>query len=656
MEAAERDTDVRVEIPAASLSERMNRPLLQELKPFSPKELALERRYTEEVAQEMGSLWENECAKYEESISVSINNTLRKVPRRNYANTRGEVQDPTLYPYDTSCYPLLDAYDHLYSAGHRQPIEDLAVLPCTVPLELREDALERGDFTLQGYMPASLHSIVETLVQQGTVNWPVLEEFPYLIRLFEQSISHSSFYMSGRLSSEFWNPTALQDIEPAIAGDPKRQKCYGPAFLPRNRQERSTILLNILRHSMSELQRDHTLSTAVMLRLMRHHDFDDVHVMRKLLAIMRSEFVQCEDPYVENDEQVDHFCPTWQLFVSRFQYALAIGITYMTREHAVAIASFVRVTYCREFLKRGPIASGDIEEKRKILLKRNLMNLRAEDDAETFDTAGGNSVPGDLIAHIVEALGMHAATARRQLVASQKDSSITDDNLAKTLDSYLNSVQTLVGIAEATFQSLPSISRFYSIASSLVSSLCLGLVDTGDTVLGDEEQLAGLIQSRHRTGYLAHTLNNLFDSRLTMPRRFCVGITQATAQFHGRPKKGLPADDSERGQLLHAVDVALHGRPSDDVRDAVRGLFLRELVDIRSSGVGYGDFLLWCRFEVTPLDPILFWKHFLFPCEEDDSDEEDDEEDADAVNWDVDEVSLVNAGVAAPFFGQIHSL
>jgi hypothetical protein len=94
--------------------------------------------------------------------------------------------------------------------------------------------------------------------------------------------------------------------------------------------------------------------------------------------------------------------------------------------------------------------------------------------------------------------------------------------------------------------------------------------------------------------------------------------------------------------LMNAVAIALEARPHNDIKDAVRGLFIQNMVDVRFSGIGYGDFMLWCRFEVTPLDPVMFWKYCMFPLEELPSDDEEEEDDdAESVDWDVDEVRVL---------------
>jgi hypothetical protein len=521
-------------------------------------------------------------------------------------------------------------------------------------------------------MPSSLHCIVETMVQNN-VNWPVLEEFPNIVRLLQLSQFANNQFM-GKLNhmdgldslladdghgipDDLRNFSALADIESPtpldeedVASSPssdERNRKYGPAHLPVNRKKRADVLLKLLRHSMSELQRDLTLATAVIVRLLRHHDLDDVTVLRKLLAILCSEYVVCEFPYAE-EEPLDHFCGTWQLFIQRLPLVLAFGITNITREHATAIAGFVRATYFREFgyVLDDP-ESSDVKQKGKSLMKRNLLSLRAEDDEVAFGRTGDkSSVPVDLVQGITMALGIRAAVDRRRLVSYRGDDSDSISNnplIAETLDSYYNCLSALVDIGEASVLILPCNTRFFRQASCLVKSFCRALVETGANFLNDELMETAEF-SEQNTGYLAHGQKELFESRLSTPLRFTTGISEATDKFQSLPKATVTHTNSH-DQLMNAVDIALKARPPNDIRDAVRGLFVRNLVDVRFSGVGYGDFMLWCRFEVTPLDPVLFWKYCMYPLEELDSDDEedDDEEDSESVDWDVDEVRTLYA-------------
>jgi hypothetical protein len=649
-------------IPAVTATSEEDRPLLQGYERLSSAEVQIQADLADVVSREMESIWEEECAKYEETIAVIIDGKSRKVPRRNYANQKGEVTDPTLYPYHTSCYPLLDAYDHLYDGpGQKQPIEALAVQPCPVPLDVRQDTLDRGNFNLQGYLPSSLHCIIETMVQNN-VDWPVLEEFPQVLRLLQESQFHNNKYMGNKIPDDgdeyesFFSYTALEDIEfPSLALDEDddedamslmsrfvRNKKYGPGHLPTERKERAALLLNLLRHSMSELQRDHTLATAVIVRLMRHHDLDDVTILRQLLAILCAEYVVCD--MEGEDEPGDHFCGTWQLFIQRLPLVLAFGITFMTREHATAIAGFVRATYFREFgyVLDDP-ESSDVKQKGKSLMKRNLLSLRGEDDVVAFGRTGTTSVPVDLVLGITMALGVRAAIDRRRLVSLLEvysGSMVMDSRgIAESLDSYYNCLSALVDIGEASVLILPCNARFFRQASCLVRSLCRALVETGANFLEDDLVETGVYSEQHNTFYLAHAQMELFESRLSSPLRFTAGISEATSKFQSFPKATI-SHTNEFDQFMNTVAIAVNARPHNDIRDAVRGLFVRNMVDVRFSGLGYGDFMLWCRFEVTPLDPVLFWKYCMYPLEElpSDDEEDDDDEDEESVDWDVDEV------------------
>jgi len=144
------------------------------------------------------------------------------------------------------------------------------------------------------------------------------------------------------------------------------------------------------------------------------------------------------------------------------------------------------------------------------------------------------------------------------------------------------------------------------------------------------------------TEYLGLLVPALRESRLVAPFRFSDRIANATAI-----SKNLSIHpdhlSSGRDQVIHAIRQCLEGRPHIDIKETVHGLFTRELVDIRQSGFGYGDFLLWCRFEITTLETGLFWFDCAFPDEEDEDSEDEDEDtpDEQVLQWDADEVSPV---------------
>ena len=67
--------------------------------------------------------------------------------------------------------------------------------------------------------------------------------------------------------------------------------------------------------------------------------------------------------------------------------------------------------------------------------------------------------------------------------------------------------------------------------------------------------------------------------------------------------------------------------PSVGLQIVVKGLFLSQLVDVEYSGVGYGDFLVWCKLPISIYDPMLYEHIVNYPqYSEDDSDEDTDED------------------------------
>jgi hypothetical protein len=142
----------------------------------------------------------------------------------------------------------------------------------------------------------------------------------------------------------------------------------------------------------------------------------------------------------------------------------------------------------------------------------------------------------------------------------------------------------------------------------------------------------------------------LAGTRMCMPTRLADCITHATDILHRLDKVSDAANFQDK--LYCKIQQVYCGRPPSDVRDAVRALFVREIVDVREAFLGFADFLLWCRFpyDITPLDPVVCAYGTNFPCEADDSDDsesDDDDDDSDdessasgeacVMNWCADE-------------------
>jgi hypothetical protein len=257
--------------------------------------------------------------------------------------------------------------------------------------------------------------------------------------------------------------------------------------------------------------------------------------------------------------------------------------------------------------------------------------LRAELDNEEYDDEDDEmspkrwdrkKVPCHLIRWIVLALGTVAQKQRELKFQSSKrelgtlvDTTwnidqwkahtlpfVTEYDMACSLDTYFQCIRGLVAIAESSIQILPGdTSRFYDLASAIVSQFvyCLHpLTPDSDAYLGLEMQ-----------GEEGN------EMRLANPLRYASCILKATAlakkqASFKQPTCKLQLDRVQCRALAAAMHQTLenHHLP-DDVREAVRALFIRNLVDLRITGFGYGDFLLWCgyTYEISPLEPALFW-------------------------------------------------
>ena len=98
--------------------------------------------------------------------------------------------------------------------------------------------------------------------------------------------------------------------------------------------------------------------------------------------------------------------------------------------------------------------------------------------------------------------------------------------------------------------------------------------------------------------------------RLIHPFRYSASITDATQCFLRRQKLQQEVQAIDKtSHYCHLQKIATKVTkevPIQDVVDLVRSLFVRDLVDVRQCGCGYGDFLVWCGLETLPLDPLLF--------------------------------------------------
>lgn len=322
---------------------------------------------------------------------------------------------------------------------------------------------------------------------------------------------------------------------------------------------------------------------------------------------------------------------------------IACGITTLTTEHATALSAFVLHEYdmisdavalmddtffdstftshneddgefslsntskdssSSKTQSKFALRKRKVKVQQKDILKQNLFfyqNTHSTHYQRETPLGGGNrTVSGGIAAphqtndepfrthmilNIIHGLGMHAQSDRRQLEhlrrlmkekkiyfkenkeksegletqpMNEKKQILLQYKLA--MHSWINCLRALVDIAEHTVRRLPQNPRCTEIGGKLVNAFV--------------------------GAYVEHWGQNVSN-----PTRYAHSITCASDPIYNLNRRW---EDS--GILT----------PDKDVQDVVRSLFLRDLVDLSVSKCGYGDWLVWCKLRVNPLDPLLF--------------------------------------------------
>jgi len=460
----------------------------------------------------------------------------------------------------------------------------------------------------------------------GEFNTLVPDFMPASLEAMQESFllgNASAPYVAGEM---FWARIAsgFEDLE-EHRQDWDKNRQYTPLLLRSvslsalqlwdNGNQRRAVLLKLLKHALSELQRDMKLASAVLLALCRCHDLDDVDVFRQVLVVLDTEcrVVRCEFAcdLSDEDETFNHHCTEWKHFLlSATQKVFIFGITCFTEEHAICLASFVRYCFLREFgmLVRGA-SEETVEGKRKHLLKRTVgARRRAEDDEMEYRRGDDNQqTPLDVIHSIVLGLGERARMDRND--AGTTIGASNEDLILKGMLTYQNCLRALVSIANSAIQILPQNERFYDLAGALVFAIvqCVSQFDIKVEEGGFEKV------EDSENDYFVNRHEYLKDNRLIRPFRYANHISCSTSLKRDRIEQQrllesdrLTLSVSERMQR-DFVEWHSYAKPPDAILFALRGLYLRNLIDVRSCEFGYGDCLVLCRFDVTPHDPLLFW-------------------------------------------------
>jgi hypothetical protein len=588
--------------------------------------------------------WMKETKKYEKTIKVTIDDNWgagRKtlvVPRRNYFNSQGIVQDPTLFPYHNSLYNLMDCYDRLNCANMDIIPLSADVIRFTPPTLLSENPFEflEWDNVESPVFPScselaialstgcNLTEYEANYLQEQAIQAHYLQEhaiqapskFWFMISTNLGFHRFNFPHLNEVIDSDEWYAKVMPNIKETAQVEFKLS--FGPEYLPRDRLERSEILLKLIRHSLSEMQRDFKLAAAVLTLMIRLRDLDDVTVLRKLLVVIDSEYFPCGKP-CDHSEAVDHDCSDWSEFYRQFWiHVLPLGLSSFTQEHSLCLAGFVRHTFLREFQSYVPeLNSNSVAGRRKSLLVRAVVSRQV--DAEENDRGRGGDIVGKIPVAFIEALilslGQRGVLERDFHFSSlnQSSSPATVDQFCLSLRSYQWIVWTLVSLAHSAVQLLPESEYCYGIASAIVQSLCRCFCEVPYTkAWNDLDGSSSGLRDRAPMPNNWDRFHVPSSLNIMAPLRYANHFLDSAAKnsketFH-IPEAILQNDIAGPYRSFWQEFYCMFDeQPRRDVLEAVQGLFLRNLVDVRESCVGYGDFLVWCEFEVTPLDPILFW-------------------------------------------------
>lgn len=556
---------------------KQQQPLLTQFSPIDYLSVLEEVDTFRAICAEMQEQWEKEAAMYEETIEIIVGDDMKPttLPRRNYANAERKIQDASLFPYHESCYPLLDAYNGIFSDGDSHSslyIQD----PDTGEVSANTTIFGQH---FSDYLPCSPEAVVTVL--------------------------------------SAWNSS-----EP----------------LPRSQM--TELILKLFRHSMSDLQRDHSLAASLLNQISSWKLCDDLSVFRRVLAIFKEEMIPCDSYcYQRNlDEGVDfptHDCSVWSdKVLPSMCRLLSQGLTKFTEDHACVVSALVQIYFDNADPASASLEAEQIHEvlgssiplpvslKQKTLLKRNLLLWRNtgeeeesddEDSVEQLPRLLENTFPYRVLAAIVSGLESHAEVVRTRIVKlrnklkaeaqlDQSDSSKYRhllERLRSSIDSFYNCVRALVNIGELAVRRFPVNDESEKFCGHLVAALT-------QPYLGSA--------SRARAPWM--------DSKrdLLRPTRYSEAITDATSRVEKLNHDRSHCGQGSAAKVILDADILLCSKPHSDVLDVIRFLFVRDIVDTSTSALGYGDILVLFKLPLSPLDPALFFHAYNIPGMGDDED------------------------------------
>ena len=393
---------------------------------------------------------------------------------------------------------------------------------------------------------------------------------------------------------------------------------------------RTKILLKLLKHSMSELQRDHRLARAVILSMIQNNCFDDdggVEALRYVLMTFISEYIQCCNgrchlDYMINrtnddDPRPSHYCSDYGRSIKIIRLVIANGIELMSKEHSTVLVSFVHYLYDQ---------CGWKEDESMV----DLIGYDDDESIQHFDK------PIRLLHQIIAGIGMKAFEDRNRLKTllrwKYSTSTSADPSLLKQIDSIAKShqlsMEALNRIAKTTLIRIPHDSITETIGSSLVRCFVLNSMDRFQHSLFRRQYGYNNRERSTNPLYVIPFDKDNFEF-MTKENRYADSInnefTMKKRRLNDIKEDFLDScclDEIEQDPIIQTIFLS---GPSQEVQNIVKALFLSQIVDPQYS-CGYGDFLVWCRLPVHIHDPMLYEHLANFPDYDDEVDFDDNGE------------------------------
>jgi hypothetical protein len=400
-----------------------------------------EVRRLQNTMQVMLQEWDEEEAKYEQFITVESwlgKRSLRRMPRRNYPNEDGVVQDPTLFPYHTSC-----KFAGLLLFRSEPYFTNPSFLVFFIGYPLLDSYSRLGDYQLKSTdIPPS----------SGMSSHFEAPLFPCHLPCSEEAITSSLFHLNALIVSSD-NPS---------------------------RTEAANVMLKLLRHALSDLQGDLSLATSIVSLLVASKVLQDVDYYRQLVATVLTNRKNCCGQCRFEDD-VDHICSMWK------HYQAVLGSTLVgdipgvfTEAHANIVCAAFKIVLDQaspstgqkeDDLILGKNGPGSLEKlKHKLKADIYIWNQTDfDDDRSETDDNTNEVIPYFLFGAIVDALGLGAARITDVLLGR---TSLPEEQ-SPDLTCLYRKVATIVYIGEAVIRRLPAKTETINLCGWMVNSLLL---------------------------------------------------------------------------------------------------------------------------------------------------------------------------------------